>query len=232
MAFEDGDVLDASLAGGGGARCRGPRRGGVAGGRVSGAAHRVGAAGRSDAGDDAVPHGDGRDLAAGGGQAGAGPLLAEHRGGDEPAGRSPVLVRGAHTRVPDAHDDPLLPRSLEVDLGEGDRALGVDGLTSASCRGNSSTGYPSWQRRNVSGRTVQGDDQRRPRPGQRRLRDGRTARPLPRGRDQRVGSRADPRPSWSPRVTRAGRATPRLPTSRLPPRRRCTPSARREPRGG
>jgi hypothetical protein len=93
---------------------------------VSGAAHRARAAGRADAGDDAVPHGDGRDPAAGGDD-GAGPLVAEHRGGDEPAGRPPVRVRRAHARVADAHDDLLLPRRLEVDLGEGDRALGVDG---------------------------------------------------------------------------------------------------------
>jgi hypothetical protein len=126
-AFVDGDVLgEGSVGGGVGRDAVGLGEGGVAVVGVSGAARAPCAAGRADAGDDAVPHGDGRDPAAGGDD-GAGPLVAEHRGRDEPAGRPPVRVRRAHARVPDAHDDLLLPRSLEVDLGEGDRALGVDG---------------------------------------------------------------------------------------------------------
>ena len=84
-AFVDGDVLgEGSVGGGVGRDAVGLGEGGVAVVGVSGAAHGTGAAGRADAGDDAVPHGDGGDPAAGGDD-GAGPLVAEHGGGDEPA---------------------------------------------------------------------------------------------------------------------------------------------------
>jgi hypothetical protein len=94
-AFVDGDVLgEVSVGGGVGRDAVGLGEGGVAVVGVSGAAHRARTTGRADAGDDAVPHGDRRDPAAGRDD-GAGLLVAEHRRGDAPTGRPPVRVRRA-----------------------------------------------------------------------------------------------------------------------------------------